>query len=62
MEDFRMSVYLSYLKAAVATLALSAVLHSCGTRGSMNPEAEVSQVAAPKGSFLELCRQSTAAA
>ncbi len=58
----KISLNLAHFKATSATLAMAFTLLSCGTRGSMNPEAEVSQVAAPKGSFLELCRQSTAAA
>jgi Leucine-rich repeat (LRR) protein len=49
----------SGLKTALATLVMGAILNSCGSKGANNPEAEVSQVAAPKGSFLELCRQST---
>ena len=52
----KISLNLAHFKA---TLAMAFTLLSCGTRGSMDPEAEVSQVAAPKGSFLELCRQST---
>ncbi len=55
----KISLNLAYFKATTATLAMAFTFLSCGTRGSMNPEAEVSQVAAPKGSFLELCRQST---
>jgi hypothetical protein len=53
------SINLSAVRATLASVALAFTLNSCGTRGSLAPDSEVSQVAAPKGSFLELCRQST---
>ena len=53
------SINLSAVRATIASVALAFTLNSCGTRGSLAPDSDISQVAAPRGSFLELCRQST---
>ncbi len=52
----------AFSRAALTSFALGLAFNACGSRGSMNVDSDVSQVAAPRGSFLELCRQSTAAA
>ena len=49
----------AFSRAALTSFALGLAFNACGSRGSMNVDSDVSQVAAPRGSFLELCRQST---
>jgi hypothetical protein len=49
----------AFSRVALTSFALGLAFNACGSRGSMNVDSDVSQVAAPKGSFLELCRQST---
>ena len=50
------------LKAFMGTLASALTLVSCGPTDTTRSDSQILQIAAPKGSFLELCRQSTAAA
>ena len=48
----------SHFKATLGALAIATGILACG-RSTQSTDSQVAQVAAPAGSFLELCRKST---